>query len=65
MIKVEYANIESKIKTNGFLYDPLVLMLVLQRYLLFMLVYNIMAEVLANFLNADKRIKRILIGDQD
>ena len=65
MIKVEYANIESKIKTNGFLYDPLVLMLVRQRYLLFMLVYNIVAEVLANFLNADKRIKRILIGDQD
>ena len=65
MIKVEYTNIESKIKTNGLLYDPLVLMLVRQRYLLFMLVYNIVAEVLANFLNADKRIKRILIGDQD
>ena len=40
-------------------------MLVHQGCLLSMLLYNIVAEVLANFINADKRIKGIQIGDHD
>ena len=65
MIKVAYTNIESKIKINGLLYDPLILMLVFQGGLLSMLLYNIVAEVLASFINADKRIKGIQIGDYE
>ena len=30
-----------------------------------MLLYNIVAEVLANFINPDKKIKGIQIGDHD
>ena len=30
-----------------------------------MMLYNIVAEVLANFINADKRIKGIQIGDHE
>ena len=63
--KVAYTNIKSKIKTNGLLSDPLTLMLVRQGCLLSMLLYNIVAEVLANFINADKRIKGIQIGDHE
>ena len=65
MFKVPYANIESKIKINGLPSDPLTLMLVHQWCLLFMLLYNTAAEVLANFINADKRIKGIQIGDHE
>ena len=65
MIKVPYTNIESKIKTNDLLFDPLILILVRQGCLLYMLLYNIAAEVLANFINADKRIKGIQIGDHE
>ena len=65
MIKVAYTNIESKIKINGLLYDPLILMLVFQGGLLSILLYNIVAEVLASFINADKRIKGIQIGDHE
>ena len=36
-----------------------------QWYLLSMLLYNIAAEVLANLINADKRIKGIQIGDHE
>ena len=65
MIKVPYTNIESKIKTNDLLFDPLILILVRQGCLLYMLLYNIAAEVLANFINADKRIKGTQIGGKD
>ena len=65
MIKVAYANIESKIKINGLLSDPLTLMWVPQWCLLSMLLCNIAAEVLANFINADKKIKGIQIGDHE
>ena len=65
MIKVAYTNIESKIKINGLLSDPLTLMLVNQGCLPSMLLYNIVAAVLANFINADKRIKGIQIGDHE
>ena len=40
-------------------------MFVRQGCLLSMLLYNIAAEVLANLINADKRIKEIQIGDHD
>ena len=63
MIKVAYTNIKSKIKMNGLLSDPLTLMLVCQGCLLSMPLYNILAKVLANFINVDKKIKGIQIGD--
>ena len=40
-------------------------MCVCQGCLLSMLLYNIAAEVFANLINADKRIKGIQIGDHD
>ena len=40
-------------------------MCVCQVCLLSMLLYNITAEVLANLINADNRIKGIQIGDHD
>ena len=40
-------------------------MCVRQGCLLPMLLYNIVAEVLANLINADKRIKGIQIGDHE
>ena len=54
---------ESKIKTNGLLSDPLILMLLRQVCQFSMLLYNIVDEVLPNFLNANKRIEGIQIGD--
>ena len=57
MIKVAYTNIESRIKINGLLLDPLTLLRVRQGLLLSMLLYIIATEVLANFMNADKGIK--------
>ena len=65
MIKVAYTNIEYKIKKSSLLSDPLTLMLVRQGCLLSMLLYNIAPEVLVNFMNADKRIKGIQIGDRE
>ena len=65
MIKVAYTNIESKIKINGLLSDSLILMLVHQVCLLSKLSYNIVAEVLANFTNTDKRIRGIQIGNHE
>ena len=59
MIKVACTSIEFKIKINGLLSDPLTLMLVRQGCLLSMLLYKVVAEILANFTHADKRIKRI------
>ena len=56
-----YTNIESKIKINVVLSDPLTLMRIHQGCLLSMLLYNTAAEVLANLINADKRIKGIQI----
>ena len=63
MIKVAYTNIESKFKIKGILSGLLTFILVRQGYLLSMLSYNIADEVLSNFINADKRIKGIQIGD--
>ena len=58
MIKLACNNIQSKIKINDLLSDLLTLMLGCQGHL-----YIITAEVLVNFINADKRIKEIEIGD--
>ena len=58
MIKVAYSKIQSKIKINGLLSDLLALV-----FLLSMLLYNIAADVLANFINAAERIKGIQIGE--
>ena len=66
MVKVAYTNIESKIKINDLLSDPLIPMCVRQGCLMSMLLlYNITVEVLDNLINADKRIKGIQIGDND
>ena len=65
MIKVAYTNIKSKVKTNGLLSNPLTLMLVRQGCLLPMLLYNVVTEVLPNFINVDKKIKGIQIGDHE
>ena len=56
IIKVAYINIESEIKIWS-LSDPLIVMSVRQGCLLSMLLHNIVAVVLANLINADKRIK--------
>ena len=65
MFQVAYTNIESKIKTNGLLSDPLTPTCVRQWCQLSKLLYNIAAEVLASLINADKRIKGIQIGDHE
>ena len=65
IIKVAYTNIESKIQRNDLLSDPLTLTLVGQGCLPSMLLYNIAVEVLANFINADKRTKGIQIRDRE
>ena len=62
---VAYTNIESKIKINGLLSDSLTPMCVCQWCQLSKLLYNIAAELLANLINADKRIKGIQIGDHE
>ena len=47
------------------MFDPLTPMCVLHGCLPSILLYNIEAEVVTNLINADKRIKRIQIGDHD
>ena len=63
--EVAYTNIESKTKINGLLFDPLTPICVRQWCQLSKLLYNTAAEVLANLINADKRIKGIQIGDHE
>ena len=58
-------NIKSKIKINDLLSDPLTFMAVRQGCVLSMLLYIIATEVLANFINTDKMIKRIQIRDHE
>ena len=58
-------NIESKIKINSLLSDPLTIMRFCQECLLSMLLYINAIEVLANFINIDKIIKGIQIGDHE
>ena len=56
---------ESKVIINGLLSDPLTPMCVCQGCLLSMLLYNTASEVLANLINADKRIKRMQTGEHE
>ena len=63
--EVAYTNIESEIKINGLLFDPLIPICVPQWCQLSQLLYNAAAEVLANLINTDKRIKGIQIGDHE
>ena len=63
--EVAYTNIESKIKINGLLFDPLTPICVRQWCQLSKSLKNTAAEVLANLINADKRIKGIQIRDHE
>ena len=66
MVKDVYSSIQSKIKINGLLSDFLTLTQdVFQGCLFSMPLYNVAVEVLASFIDANKRIKRIEIGDHD
>ena len=66
MIKVAYTDIQSKIKINDLLSDPFTLMQgVRQGFQLSMVLHITVAEVLANFIDADKGIKGIQIGDHE
>ena len=65
-IKVAYTSIQSKITINGLLSDPFTLMQgVRQGCPLSSVLYIKAAEVLANFIDADKRIKGVQIGDHE
>ena len=61
MIKVSYHNIQSKVKINGLLSEPFTEPFSPPS----MLLYIIAAEVLANFIIANKRIKGIQIGNHE
>ena len=63
--EVACTNIESKIKRNGLLFDPLTPICVHQWCQLSNLLYNTAVEILANLINADKRIKGIQIGEHE
>ena len=64
MVKGVYTNMESKFQINSFLSDPFTLKReVYQGCLFSMFLYFIPAEVLVSFINANKRIKGIQIGD--
>ena len=66
MIKVEYTNIQSKMKINGLLSDSITLMQGVRQGYPFSLVLHIIAvEVLANFIDAEKRIKGVQIEDRE
>ena len=66
MVKDVYTNIQSKSKINSLLSDPFTLSReVCQGCLFSMLLYIIAAEVFASFINANKRIKGIQIGDHE
>ena len=63
--EVAHTNIESKIKINSLLFDPLTPICVHQWCQLSKLLYSTAADVIANLINADKRIKGIQIGDRE
>ena len=66
LTKVCYNNIQSKIKINGLLSEPFTLKRgVRQGCPLSMLLYIIAAEILANFIIVNKRIKGTQIGNQE
>ena len=64
LIKVAYTNIQSKIEINGLLSDPFTLMQGVRHGCpLLLVLYIMVAEVLANFTDANKRMKAVQIGD--
>ena len=63
--EVAYTNLESKIKINGLLFDPLIPICGRLWCQLSKLLYSTTDEVLANLINADKRINGILMGDHE
>ena len=66
LTKVCYNNIQSKIKINGLLSEPFTLKRgVHQGCPLSVLLYIIAAEILANFIIVNKRIKGTQIGNQE
>ena len=66
MIKVAYTDIQSKIKINGLLSDPFTLMQgVRQGCPLSTVLYITVAYVFSNFIDVDKMIKGIQIGDHE
>ena len=66
MVKDVYTNTQSKFKINGLLSDPFTLTQeVWQGCLFSVLLYKTAAEVLASFINANKRIRGIQIGDHE
>ena len=66
MINVPYTSIQSKIKINGVLSDPLTLMRgVRQRFPLSMLLSIIAPDKLANFIDDNKKIKGIQIENYE
>ena len=66
MVEDAYTYIKSKIKISGLLPDPFTLTWgVCQGCLFSVLLYIIGAEVLASFINANKRIKGIQVGDHE
>ena len=66
MIKVEYTDIQSKIKINGLLSDSITLTQgVRQGFPLSLVLYIIAAELLANFTDAEKRMKGVQIEDHE
>ena len=60
-----FINIESKIKTNGLLSDPLMPICVCQWCQLSKLLHSIAAQILANLINTNKTTKGIQIGDHE
>ena len=66
MINIPYNNIPSKTKVNDLLSDPLTLMRGVRKgYPLSMLLSVNAIDILPNFIDADKRIKRIQIGGHE
>ena len=67
MIKVGYTDIQFKIKINGLLSDLFTPMLGVRQEgcPLSMVLYFTVASVIANFIDADKKIKGIQIGDHE
>ena len=66
MVEDEYTNFQSKMKINDFLSCPFNLTRGVCHGCLFsMLLYTITAELLASFIDANKKIKGILIGDHE
>ena len=66
MIKVAYTNIQSKITINGLLSNTFTLMQwVHQGFPLSLVPYIMPAEVLANFIDADEKMKGVQTGDHE